>query len=89
MNANACLSFDPFGPVEGGPGIVTLPMFRRSRPAGSAPGADAVRAGPMCELGRRRTDHAAGAVHELPRSIPDTGDHEAIGLTVKSLLCDI
>src|SRR5215472_1881329 len=35
----------------------------------SAPGADDVRAGPTCELGRHRTDYAGGTVHEdaLPR----------------------
>ena len=38
--------------------------------AGSAPGADDVRAGLTCELGRHRTDYAGRAVHEdaLPRT---------------------
>src|SRR5215475_899691 len=42
-----------------------------SRPtAGSAPGADDVRAGLTCELGRHRTDYAGRTVHEdaLPRT---------------------
>jgi len=38
--------------------------------AGTAPGADDVRAGLTCELGRHRTDYAGGTVHEnaLPRT---------------------
>src|SRR6201998_3654773 len=38
--------------------------------AGSAPGADHVRAGLTCELGRHRTDYASRTVHEdaLPRT---------------------
>src|SRR6266478_2868683 len=38
--------------------------------AGSAPGADDVRAGPPCELARHRTDYAGRTVHEdaLPRA---------------------
>src|SRR6185295_8715199 len=38
--------------------------------SGSAPGADDVRAGRTCELGRHRTDYAGSAVHEdaLPRT---------------------
>ena len=37
--------------------------------AGSAPGADDVRAGLTCELGRHRTDYAGRTMHEhaLPR----------------------
>src|SRR5262249_60320946 len=42
----------------------------RSLTAGSAPGADDVRAGLTCELGRHRTDYAGSTVHQdaLPRT---------------------
>src|SRR5436190_703924 len=80
-NADNRLSLDPLGRVEGGDGIVEgshvtdvdelLRAEVESRLTdASAPGADDVRAGLTCELGRHRTDYAGRTVHEdaLPRT---------------------
>ena len=71
------------------PSIRSVRLKAATAWAGSASGADAVRAGSTCELGRRRTDDAAGAVHEGARSLSDTGAKEAVPLTAGPLLFDI